>query len=79
MVTPGCFLVVEDGIFGYAPDELRTTHGCGPDGGSPLDAIAQCLEGNPDWTRDLDIEGMSPVSHHPHGFWRRSATHEGDL
>ncbi len=71
MVTPGCYLVVEDGIFGYALPELRTRHGCGPAGGSPLDAIERCLAGNPDWTRDLDIEGAFPTTHHPAGFWRR--------
>lgn len=73
MVTAGCYLVVEDGIFGVASADLATRHGCGPAGGSPLDAIAQCLDGNPDWVRDTDIEQAFPITHHPAGFWRRLA------
>ncbi len=72
LVTAGCYLVVEDGIFGYAPDAIRKMHF--PDGldGSPLDAVAEKLDGNPDWSRDLAIERMSPTSHHPAGWWRRN-------
>lgn len=74
LVTPGCYLVVEDGIFGYAPDRLRAQHGLADMAGSPLDAIADKLAKNPDWARDIDIERLSPISHHPAGFWRKVAS-----
>lgn len=73
LVTPGCYLVVEDGIFGYATRTLRTQHGLGDMVGSPLDAIEKHLDGNPDWSRDVAIERLSPVTHHPAGFWIRNA------
>jgi cephalosporin hydroxylase len=73
LVTPGCYLVVEDGIFGYATRTLRTAHGLGEMVGSPLDAIEEHLDGNPDWSRDIAIERLSPVTHHPAGFWLRNA------
>jgi len=72
LVTPGCYLVVEDGIFGYATRTLRTAHGLGDMIGSPLDAIEEHLAGNPDWSRDIATERLSPVTHHPAGFWRRN-------
>lgn len=73
LVTPGCYLVVEDGIFGYATRTLRNAHGLGEMVGSPLHAIEEHLDGNPDWSRDIAIERLSPVSHHPAGFWIRNA------
>lgn len=72
LVTPGCYLVVEDGIFGYATRTLRTAHGLGEMVGSPLDAIEEHLEGNPDWSRDIAVERLSPTSHHPAGWWIRN-------
>lgn len=72
LVSPGCYLVVEDGIFGYATRTLRTAHGLGDMIGSPLDAIEEHLAGNPDWSRDIATERLSPVTHHPAGFWRRN-------
>jgi cephalosporin hydroxylase len=73
LVSPGCYLVVEDGIFGYAPRTLRAAHGLADMVGSPLDAIAEHLDGSPDWSRDLAIEKLSPTSHHPAGWWVRNA------
>jgi cephalosporin hydroxylase len=70
LVTPGCYLVVEDGIFGHAPQALRDRHIPGLVG-SPLDAIAALLNGNPAWSRDIAVERLTPVSHHPAGFWLR--------
>jgi len=72
LVSPGCYLVVEDGIFGYATRTLRTQHGLGDMVGSPLIAIAEHLHGNPDWSRDVGVERQSPVSHHPAGWWVRN-------
>lgn len=71
MVSPGCYLVVEDGIFGYAPPQLRAQHGLGGMVGSPLDAIVELLDGKPGWSRDIAIERLSPISHHPAGWWTR--------
>jgi len=73
LVTPGCYLVVEDGIFGYATRTLRTGHGLGDMVGSPLDAIEKRLAGSDEWSRDIAIERQSPVTHHPAGFWVKRA------
>lgn len=72
LVSPGCYLVVEDGIFGYASQELRAAHGLGDMVGSPLDAIEKHLAANPDWSRDVAIERTHPISHHPAGWWVRN-------
>lgn len=64
MVTPGCHLVVEDGIVRWLPDNAL--------GGSPLDAIEKLLVGSPDWRRDEVTEAMSPVSMYPGGWWVRA-------
>jgi cephalosporin hydroxylase len=71
LVSPGCYLVVEDGIFGYATRTLRTGHGLGDMVGSPLDAIEKLLDGSDEWSRDIAIERQSPITHHPAGFWVR--------
>lgn len=71
MVSAGCYLVVEDGIFAYAPPELREAH-CPGLQGSPLDAIAELLQPDLRWSRDAAIERMGPVSHHPAGWWFRN-------
>jgi cephalosporin hydroxylase len=79
LVSPECYLVVEDGIFGYASKTLRDHHF--PDGldGSPLEPIAEVLL--PDarhWVRDIGVERMSPISHHPAGWWMRVYAPETD-
>jgi cephalosporin hydroxylase len=61
LVSPGCYLVVEDGIYDLAPD--------GPFKPGPLDAISACLAGSPDWNRDPDIESLEDVSMYPGGWW----------
>lgn len=71
LVSPGCYLVVEDGIFGLASQALRDRHLPGL-AGSPLDAIAEHLHGKPGWSRDIAIERMSATSHHPCGYWVRT-------
>ena len=71
LVTPGCYLVVEDGIFRYTPLEVTTDHlgaGCA---GTPLDAVDELLVGNADWVHDDRIENLRPITHHPGGWWRR--------
>jgi len=62
LVTPGCHLVVEDGIARWMNEAYA---------GSPLDAIEELLMGSPDWVRDVGIEALHPVSMHPAGWWIR--------
>lgn len=73
LVPLGGYMVVEDGLFDYASlSEWRQFSFGNPALGNPMDAIKECLFNNEYWQRDLDIEGMFPVSHHPVGWWRRS-------
>jgi cephalosporin hydroxylase len=71
MVSVGCYLVVEDTIFGLAPEKIVNMHFPAGLEGSPLDAVAQHLVGDPQWSRDIAIERASPTSHHPAGWWIR--------
>jgi len=71
LVSPGCYLVVEDALFGYG-HEIRKQHGMAHLDGTPLDAIVKCLVGNDDWSRDLAIERTDPVSSNPAGYWVRN-------
>jgi len=73
LVSPGCYLVVEDAIFDLADtDEEQARGGLQiPHVGGPLKAIQQELVGEPGWVRDEDIEKLHPVSHHPVGWWVR--------
>lgn len=64
LVTPECYLVVEDGIVRWTP-ELPAGRAPGP-----LDAVELSLVGNADWERDIDVEGLYLVSMHPMGWWR---------
>jgi cephalosporin hydroxylase len=72
LVSRGCYLVVEDGIFGYAPTQLVAQHGLTDLVGSPLDAIAAHLHGDPQWSRDVAIERVHGPSHSPAGWWLRN-------
>lgn len=73
LVTPGCYLVVEDTLHDYAPDELLAQHYPGGDSPrpGPLVAVARTLAGSEQWSRDIAIERLSPVSHSPAGWWVR--------
>ena len=73
LVTPGCYLVIEDGIFDLIGPERAHLGGMRiPAEGGPLRAIAQTLARDPaNWRRDLAIEKMSNRSYHPAGFWAR--------
>ena len=66
MVTPGCYLVVEDGIVRWMPEADAL-------GGGPLVAIEKLLVGNPHWELDEATEAMSPVTMYPMGWWRRAS------
>lgn len=70
LVSPGCHLVVEDGLIAWFSAEMRAAHGNHGEG-SPLDAIGELLDGNPEWERDVTTERMHPVSLYPAGWWRK--------
>lgn len=63
LVSPGCFMVVEDGICRFVPGTPATGFG-------PLDAIEQFLPRS-GWALD-PIQDLHPVSHHPGGWLRRA-------
>lgn len=72
LVSPGCYLVVEDGIFdlmGREGDRLvgqRVTRF-----GGALKAIELKLVGSPQWIRDEEVEQLTSITHSPAGWWRR--------
>ncbi len=63
LVTPGQYLIVEDGIAEWMITE---------DYPSPLVAIEDLLESNSDWSRDEEIEQLHTITMHPAGWWKRS-------
>lgn len=65
LVTPGCYLVVEDTICRWVPDTPVTDIG-------PLDAVETFLP-RPGWEHDQLLLDLHPVSHHPGGWLRRVA------
>jgi cephalosporin hydroxylase len=73
LVSSGCYLVVEDALGDLVkPEEARRFGARIPEEGGALPAIEAELFDRPGWVRDLDVEGMSPVSHSPFGWWRRA-------
>lgn len=68
LVTPGCYLVVEDTLARHMPDQLAPL---GPYEGSPWEAVDAFLATHPGWANDEAVEGMSAVSQHPGGWLRR--------
>jgi cephalosporin hydroxylase len=72
LVTPGCYLVVEDGIFDLVDTKYAHLGGARiPAEGGPLHAIAQTLARDSNWKRDTATENLTARSHHPAGFWLR--------
>jgi cephalosporin hydroxylase len=68
LVSPGCHLVVEDGILRFCSPHLWPENVPGP-----LDAIEELLVDNPSWSRDVTVEGLHPVTMSPAGWWQRVA------
>jgi len=64
LVSPGCHLVVEDGIVRWLDDPQFVN-------GGPLEAVEELLADNGDWQRDITVESIFSVSMHPCGWWRR--------
>jgi len=73
LVSPGCYLVVEDGIFDLAPTPEGQARGGAllPVVGGPLRAVADVLAPDPCWRRDEAIEKAFPLSYFPAGWWMR--------
>ena len=72
LVSPGCYLVVEDGLADLLDAERAIRFGRDiPAQGGPLRAIGQTVATWPGWRRDMELEAMTPVSHHPAGWWVR--------
>lgn len=73
LVTPGCYLVVEDAIFDLAvdPEEARRGGRSIPEVGGALPAIRETLAADPGWRRDEAIECLHTVSYYPAGWWVR--------
>lgn len=76
LVSPGSYIVIEDGIFDLAPTRAEQARGGNliPDEGGPLRAISHSIEDLMDlgFGRDWDLEDLSPLTHHVAGFWKRS-------
>lgn len=81
MVSPGCYLVVEDACFDMfhrvgQSDWARVGGSRIPEFGGPLDAIERQLEhplgqAHFFFDRDTEVEALYPISHSPCGYWRR--------
>lgn len=77
LVSPGCYLVVEDGCFDMWPAQKAARGGTGiPTHGGPLHAIRTQLDdplgqSSGMFWRDEATEGISSISHSPCGWWRR--------
>lgn len=72
-VSPGCHLVVEDGCFDmWEGHDARVGGARIPEEGGPLKAIELAgLPVDPRFSRDIEVESLSPISHSPAGWWRR--------
>lgn len=66
MVTPGSYMVVEDGIVRWLPEQLPHYQDS-----SPLDAIENWLREHSDWVPDMTLEDMYPTTQHPMGWLQR--------
>lgn len=66
MVTVGSYMVVEDGIVRWLPEQLPHYQDS-----SPLDAIENWLRDHQDWVPDIGLENMFPTTQNPSGWLRR--------
>jgi cephalosporin hydroxylase len=77
LVTPGCYMVVEDACFDLFhraghDDWARIGGSRIPEVGGTLHAIETSgIADAPEWERDVAIEGMTGTSHSPVGYWRK--------
>lgn len=76
MVSPGCYLVIEDACFEqWEPERARIGGSRIPEIGGPQHAmITQGIglgRASMFW-RDEELENLTPISHSPMGWWRRA-------
>lgn len=83
LVSPGCYLVVEDGCFDFWEGEDARRGGSRiPEVGGPFMAITEWSNNHlPEthWRRGVEIESLYPISHSPGGWWMNDphgAAHE---
>ena len=73
LVTQGCYLVVQDAIYDHASVDQLQRMGMpyiAAEGG-PGAAIEARLVDSPWWRRAVEIEGLTPLSQCPYGWWQR--------
>lgn len=68
LVTVGSYMVVEDGIVRWLPEQLPHYHDS-----SPLDAIELFLADHLEFVPDMALEDMHPTTQNPMGWLRRLA------
>lgn len=87
LVSPGCYMVVEDACFEqWEPERARVGGARIPEFGGPQHAMItrfgwnydkgrepglQALSTGEFFWRDESVEGLTPVSHSPMGWWRK--------
>lgn len=72
LVSPGCYIVVEDGIADLVTSRRARRLGRSiPQAGGPLVAIAATLAGDERFERDRAIEQATPITYYPAGWWLR--------
>ena len=65
LVTPGSFILVQDGVVDTLPRFRQLRPG-------PLPAIKQFLEGHPEFEVDVERNERFLITHHPWGWLRRT-------
>lgn len=65
LVTPGCYMVVEDGITRWLPEQWPHYHH------SPMDAIEVYLMESNEFRVDRDLEDMLPTTQFPSGWLQK--------
>jgi cephalosporin hydroxylase len=68
LVTPGCYLVVEDTVVRHLQDRMKF-----PFNGNPADALDEWLPKHPEFEVDHELEAMFPATQHPGGWLRKLA------
>lgn len=71
-VSPGCYIVIEDGCFDlWEPERARRGGRRIPEEGGALAAMRESdIEYSRGFWRDASLEGRSSISHSPCGWWR---------
>jgi cephalosporin hydroxylase len=65
LVKPDGYMIVEDGIVRWLPEQWPYYTG------NPLDAIETFLAAHPEWANDQELEDSAPTTQFPGGFLRR--------